>query len=66
MSFSFKKRPHGAQHFRRVGIARLHHLVESLLGRLVPVPGIVKCLDLRLALMPVRRLEQHDCSWRSN
>ncbi len=54
-----QKRPHRPQHFRRVGIARLHHLVKSLLGRLVSVPAIAKGFDLRLALVPVRRLEKH-------
>ncbi|MGI8568447.1 MAG: hypothetical protein ACR2KT_04960 [Methylocella sp.] len=36
----------------------MHHLVEGALGRLVPMPRIVKNLDLRLALVPIRRLEE--------
>jgi hypothetical protein len=33
----------------------LHLVVEGALGPLVPMPGVVKSLDLRLGLMPVRR-----------
>ena len=54
-----EKLPHRHQHGRGVGIARLHHLVERLLGAWRPVPSIVEGLDLRLRLVPVRRLEKH-------
>ncbi len=50
---------HRPQHLRGVGIAAAHHLVERPLGGLVPVPGVLERLDLRLGALAARRLEQH-------
>ncbi len=50
---------YGFEHPRRLDVRPFHHLGVGLFGRQRPVPGIVERLDLRLALVAVRRLEQH-------
>ena len=50
-----ERRAHRLQHDRRVGMAAGQHIVEGALGRLVPVPGVVEGLDLRLRLRAARR-----------
>ena len=40
-------------HLREVGVRAVDDLVVFALGLLVPVPGVLKGLDLRLALLPL-------------
>jgi hypothetical protein len=53
-----EKGAHRTEQLKRVGVAAPHDLIESLFGLVVPVPCVLECLDLRIAVVAVRRLEQ--------
>ena len=45
-------------HLRQVGVRAVDDLVVFALGLLVPVPGVLKGLDLRRAALPLGRFEE--------
>jgi hypothetical protein len=53
-----QERAQGTEHVGRLRVARLHHVVEGALGRIVPMPGVLERLDLRLAGLAGRRTKQ--------
>ena len=59
MSFSPRKPRMASNTFAAVGVRTLEHPPVGVLRRFRPVPCVVERLNLRLASMPVRRLEQH-------
>jgi hypothetical protein len=46
MSFSFRERPHGSQHFSRIAVSAGHHTIERQLRFIAPMPGILERFDL--------------------
>ena len=42
-----------------IGVAIPHHIAKRRLGTVIPVPGVVKRLDLRRRFRPGWPLEQH-------
>ena len=50
--------PHRAQQLGGVGVAATDDLVEGVLGMVVPVPGVLEGLDLRVGAVAGLRLEQ--------
>jgi hypothetical protein len=42
----FQERAHGSQHLRRIAVSGMHHLVESKLGFIAPMPSVLEGFNL--------------------
>ena len=58
MSFLAEKGAERLNHQRQVGVRAVDDLAVFALGLLVPMPGVLKRLDLRLAVLSLGRFEE--------
>src|SRR5471030_126630 len=55
----FQKRPHGSEHFRRVGVLARHHAIERKLRFVTPMPRILEGFNLSAGFLASGASKEH-------